>query len=136
MRSIFALTVLLGGAVLGPQAVAQQPQPQPTPAPGSPAMTTPATPPTDARETDRPAIVSMTALENGANSFTEGQARTRFEAAGFSAVDGLAKDDNGIWRGRGMRDGAQVSLAMDFRGRIAFGPAGGTPSAAPAATPR
>jgi hypothetical protein len=43
----------------------------------------------------------------GANSFTEGQARSRIEAAGFSNVTELQKDDQGIWRGRGMRNGQQ-----------------------------
>jgi hypothetical protein len=54
----------------------------------------------------------------GANSFTEGQARSRIEAAGFSDVTELQKDDQGIWRGRGMRDGRQVSVALDFTGAV------------------
>jgi hypothetical protein len=54
----------------------------------------------------------------GANSFTEGQARSRIEAAGFSNVSELQKDDQGIWRGRGMRDGRQVSVALDFTGAV------------------
>ena len=54
----------------------------------------------------------------GANSFTEGQARSRIEAAGFSNVTELQKDDQGIWRGRGMRDGQQVSVALDFTGGV------------------
>ncbi len=40
-------------------------------------------------------IVSLTALEKGANSFTEGQARTRLEGAGLSNVTELQKDDQG-----------------------------------------
>ncbi len=54
----------------------------------------------------------------GANSFTEGQARSRIEAAGFSDVTELQKDDQGIWRGRGTRDGRQVSVALDFTGAV------------------
>jgi hypothetical protein len=54
----------------------------------------------------------------GANSFTEGQARSRIEAAGFSNVSELQKDDQGIWRGRGMRNGQQVSVALDFTGAV------------------
>ena len=54
----------------------------------------------------------------GANSFTEGQARSRIEAAGFSNVTELQKDDQGIWRGRGMRDGRQVGVALDFTGAV------------------
>jgi hypothetical protein len=54
----------------------------------------------------------------GANSFTEGQARSRIEAAGFSNVTELQKDDQGIWRGRGMRNGQQTSVALDFTGAV------------------
>ena len=54
----------------------------------------------------------------GANSFTEGQARSRIEAAGFTNVTELQKDDQGIWRGRGMRNGQQVGVALDFTGAV------------------
>ncbi len=54
----------------------------------------------------------------GANSFTEGQARSRIEAAGFSNVTELQKDDQGIWRGRGTREGRQVGVALDFTGAV------------------
>ena len=54
----------------------------------------------------------------GANSFTEGQARSRIEAAGYTNVTELQKDDQGIWRGRGMRNGQQVGVALDFTGAV------------------
>ena len=54
----------------------------------------------------------------GANSFTEGQARSRIEDAGFSNVTELQKDDQGIWRGRGTKDGRQVGVALDFTGAV------------------
>ena len=54
----------------------------------------------------------------GANSFTEGQARNRIEAAGFTGVDGLQKDDQGIWRGRAQRNGQQVSVSLDYQGNV------------------
>jgi hypothetical protein len=54
----------------------------------------------------------------GANSFTEGQARSRIEAAGFSDVTELQKDDQGIWRGRARRGGQQTSVALDFTGAV------------------
>ncbi|MBX9698788.1 MAG: hypothetical protein K2X74_05090 [Acetobacteraceae bacterium] len=59
------------------------------------------------------------ALEHGANSFTEGQARSRIEAAGFTNLNELRKDDNGIWRGRAMRGGQQVEVGLDYRGNVA-----------------
>lgn len=54
----------------------------------------------------------------GANSFTEGQAKSRIEAAGFTNVSDLQKDDKGIWRGRAQRGGQQVSVALDFQGNV------------------
>ena len=54
----------------------------------------------------------------GANSFTEGQAKSRLEANGYSNVTALKKDDNGVWRGSAMHSGAQVSVSVDYRGNI------------------
>ena len=61
---------------------------------------------------------STGSVEPGANSFTEGQARSRIEAQGFSNVTDLRKDDQGIWRGKAMRNGQQVSVALDYKGTI------------------
>ena len=63
-------------------------------------------------------VVSLTALERGANSFTENQARTRLEGAGLSNVTELAKDDQGIWRGKAMRNGQSVTVGFDYKGNI------------------
>lgn len=63
-------------------------------------------------------IVTMSALENGANSFTEAQARTRLEGAGLRNVTELRKDDQGIWRGRAMRNGQNVTVGFDYKGNI------------------
>ena len=54
----------------------------------------------------------------GANSFTEGQAKSRIEARGFSNVSGLAKDDKGIWRGTAMQNGKSVKVSLDFQGNV------------------
>jgi hypothetical protein len=54
----------------------------------------------------------------GANSFTEGQAKSRIEARGFTNVGALAKDDKGIWRGTAMRDGKAVQVSLDFQGNV------------------
>jgi putative membrane protein len=54
----------------------------------------------------------------GANSFTEDQAKTRIQEAGYSDVSGLAKDDKGIWRGQAKKDGKGVPVALDFKGNV------------------
>ena len=54
----------------------------------------------------------------GANSFTEGQAKDRAEAAGFTEVSSLSKDDKGIWRGTAKRGASEVKIAVDFKGNV------------------
>ena len=54
----------------------------------------------------------------GANSFTEGQAKSRIESQGFTNVSGLIKDDRGIWRGNATKDGRNVSVSLDFHGDV------------------
>jgi hypothetical protein len=73
-----------------------------------------------------PAPTSQTtaaAPSAGANSFTEGQARTRIEAAGFTNVTGLSKDAEGIWRGKASRAGTSADVALDFHGVVVSGAA-------------
>ncbi|PTM41507.1 PepSY domain-containing protein [Bosea sp. 124] len=54
----------------------------------------------------------------GANSFTEGQAKSRLEANGYTNVMDLKKDDNGVWKGKATNAGATVNVSVDYRGNI------------------
>jgi hypothetical protein len=54
----------------------------------------------------------------GANSFTEGQAKSRIEEKGFKSVSGLKKDPNGVWRGKATQDGKTVTVSVDFQGNV------------------
>jgi opacity protein-like surface antigen len=54
----------------------------------------------------------------GANSFTEGQAKSRIESNGFSNVAELRKDDQGVWRGKATKDGRTVAVSLDFQGNV------------------
>ena len=63
-------------------------------------------------------FVAPSALEKGANSFTEGQAQSRIESAGLTQVTGLRKDDDGIWRATAMHDGKSVAVGFDYKGNI------------------
>ena len=54
----------------------------------------------------------------GANSFTEGQAKSRIESNGFSNVTELRKDDQGVWRGKATKDGRNVAVSLDFQGNV------------------
>ena len=54
----------------------------------------------------------------GKNSFTEAQAKTRLEDAGYSAVGGLKLDDQGVWRATATKDAAQVNVSLDYQGNV------------------
>lgn len=102
MRCILPAVVAATVAFAVP-ALAQTPPSNPTPE--KPAVTT--------NETAPPAQPAK-----GANSFTEAQAKSRIEAKGFSDVSGLAKDNDGIWRGKAMRNGASQDVALDYQGNV------------------
>lgn len=54
----------------------------------------------------------------GANSFTEGEAKSHIEARGFTNVRDLRKDTNGIWRGNASKSGASVPVSLDYQGNV------------------
>ena len=86
----------------------------------------PSTQPMNSSRSSNPAIANKPAnspqttgaVEPGANSFTEDQARSRIEAQGFKNVAELRKDDQGVWRGKAERDGKSVSVAIDYKGTV------------------
>ena len=71
---------------------------------------------------DNPAIKdsaprSVPSPAQGESSFTEAQARDRLTKAGYSGVTTLTKQD-GSWHGMAMKNGKQVSVALDYKGNI------------------
>ena len=54
----------------------------------------------------------------GRNSFTEGQAKSKIEDAGYTNVTELKKDDNGVWRGKAEQNGKAVNVSVDFQGNV------------------
>ena len=92
-------------------------QTAPAPDPNAPAMppADQATPPAD--QTDN-MNKDDKALEPGANSFTEAQAKSWLEEAGYTDVSGLVQSEDGIWRGHARRNGATVAVAVDYKGTI------------------
>jgi putative membrane protein len=57
----------------------------------------------------------------GANSFTEDQAKSRIQDAGFSDISKLTKDDQGIWRGQATKDGKSTAVSLDYQGNVVAG---------------
>ncbi|MGE0715019.1 MAG: PepSY domain-containing protein [Alphaproteobacteria bacterium] len=82
------------------------------------------TPPANQSAPSNPAVADPSAAAKpgapaaGANSFTEGQARSRIEAQGYSDVGPLTKDTDGVWRGKAMRSGQSVEVAVDYQGNV------------------
>jgi hypothetical protein len=76
------------------------------------------------RDANTPAVNTPNSPPNpgapvaGANSFTEGQAKSRIEASGFTNVAGLAKDRDGVWRGTATQAGKSVKVSVDFQGNV------------------
>jgi hypothetical protein len=54
----------------------------------------------------------------GRNSFTEGQAKSKIEGAGYNNVSELKKDDNGVWRGKANKGGTSTNVSVDFQGNV------------------
>lgn len=80
-----------------------------------------ATPP--ANSGDTPAVATPdeqnpAAPVAGENSFTESQAKERITEAGYSDVSALQLDESGVWRGKAMKDGKSMSVALDFQGNV------------------
>ena len=121
-RSLLVLAVL---TLLSPSAAVAQATPPASPGTGSPtgssnpAVNTTGNAPSTVNPSGTANIVAASALEKGANSFTEGQAKSRLEGAGLMNVTDLKKDDDGVWRGKAMRDGKSVTVGFDYKGNIA-----------------
>jgi hypothetical protein len=54
----------------------------------------------------------------GRNSFTESQAKSKIEEAGYTNVSALKKDDSGVWRGKASKGGSAADVSVDFQGNV------------------
>lgn len=93
----------------------------------SPASAVPAGQPTGSAEAVKPpqndpintdANKGETQLSPGANSFTEQEARSHIEKAGYTDVGALTKTTDGVWTGRARKGGAAVDVSVDFKGAV------------------
>ena len=96
---------LAGATALGHDAIAQNAAPAANPHPSTPAIAN-----TNANNSGAPAA--------GANSFTEAQAKSRIEKAGYSNVSGLSKDKYGIWKGKASKGATSVDVGVDYQGNV------------------
>jgi hypothetical protein len=103
MRKLLLTVAIVAIAI---PAMAQQPSPPANRNAKTPAVNTPNSPPNPG------------APVAGANSFTEGQAKSRIESHGFTNVAGLRKDGEGVWRGTATQAGKSVKVSLDFQGNV------------------
>ncbi len=81
-----------------------------------PAVSTSEAPRNDAVNTDP--NMADGAVTPGASSFTEGQARSAIEDAGYTEVGPLTQNEQGVWMATAQRDGASVEVSVDYRGAV------------------
>jgi len=103
MRKLLVTAAIVAIAI---PAMAQQPSPPANRNAKTPAVNTPNSSPNPG------------APVAGANSFTEGQAKSRIESHGFTNVGGLKKDSDGVWRGTATQAGKSVKVSVDFQGNV------------------
>ena len=60
-------------------------------------------------------------LTPGASSFTSAQAREAIEKQGYTDVGPLTQNDQGIWSASAMRNGAQATVSVDYKGVVTAG---------------
>jgi hypothetical protein len=99
------LMIVSGVALVATVTAAQSQTPPANPGPGNPAINK-----SEGKNPGAPVA--------GANSFTEGQAKSRLESNGYMNVTALKKDDDGVWRGKAQKDGKSVDVSLDFQGNI------------------
>ena len=97
--------------------------PATTNVPAASATTAPVANPPATDEPSNPAIKTTEGNNSnspvaGANSFTEGQAKSRIESMGYSNISALIKDEDGVWRGKAEKDGKLVDVSLDFQGNV------------------
>jgi len=107
MKHLLATAVItvLMGAAFADGAAAQNAGPPPNPNASTPAVAN--------HSSNNPGAPAA-----GANSFTEAQAKSRIEEAGYSNISSLIKDKDGIWRGNASKGGTTVGVALDFQGNV------------------
>jgi hypothetical protein len=115
MRSSFAIAIATTTLLIGSAFAQEQTTPQAAQAAQAPAASSPGNPAVKTGEGNTP---DATAAVAGANSLSEGEAKSRIESQGFTNLTALKKDDQGIWRGKAQRQGKPVDVALDFQGHV------------------
>lgn len=69
-----------------------------------------------------PGPTTAQAPREGANSFTQEQARRRMEESGLREVRDLVLGDDGVWRGSATTaQGQRMRVNMDYQGNVTVG---------------
>lgn len=63
-------------------------------------------------------VAHVSHAADGANSFTEDQAKGRITKAGYTQITNLKKNDDGQWVGWAMKGGKKANVALDYKGNV------------------
>lgn len=83
-----------------------------------PVVSTSEAPRNEAVDTTPAAANDAMAPTPGANSYTEAQARSAIEGAGYTGVGALTQDANGVWMGKATKNGAEATVSVDYKGAV------------------
>jgi hypothetical protein len=61
---------------------------------------------------------SNTAVAAASTSFTESEAKSHIESAGYTDVTGLAKTPDGLWTAKAKQGGKSMDVTLDFKGAV------------------
>ena len=120
IAAAIALTAMAGGAIAQTTGTSTTTSTNTGTATG---QTTAGNPSSPSNTTDPNQAVATTSAStavpaHGANSFTQKQARRRIAHHGFTQVKDLTKDDQGVWHGTAMQNGAAVKVWEDYKGSV------------------
>jgi hypothetical protein len=62
--------------------------------------------------------VDTNAPLSGANSYTEAQAKELLMKNGYTDIENLKKDENGIWRATAKKASVKSVVSVDYRGNV------------------
>lgn len=63
-------------------------------------------------------LTTTQALLTGKNSFTEAQAKTWMEGAGYTHIGDLILGSDGVWRASARLNGVPALVRLDYKGNV------------------
>jgi putative membrane protein len=107
-RTLLAIALVAASGVALAQTTPNANQPSGTAPPGG------ATMPRDAA----PATPPATQMQQSSPLATEGLAKSKIEASGYTDVKDLTKNADGTWSAKAMKDNQEIAVSVDAQGNV------------------